>query len=201
MSNAPDMLLWLDLETTGLDPYNLDRLLEVAAIGTDLDLNEVADPFEAVVRYGPETARALREEVAGDFVRAMHDKTGLWDRLPGGAPLSEVDSGLLEYTRSFAPEPKQARLAGSSVSGVDVPFTTRFLPNTKGHLHYRVVDVSSEAFVAAEITRTAPGYFEKKRSHRAIDDIRESLDELRWLREYTQRPAGGRLRRWLRPDV
>lgn len=186
-----DMLLWLDVETTGLDPHGRDVLLEVGAIGTDLGLNEVTEPFERVVRFDAGERDRLRSEVASDFVRRMHDESGLWDRLPEGTPLDQVDQDLSDFIDSFAPNPRQARLAGNSVSRVDVPFSEVFLPLSTARLHYRILDISSLAFAHADVFGWVDGYYPKKKRHRGLDDIRESLAEARWLRDGMLRATRG----------
>lgn len=185
------MLLWLDLETTGLDPHHpdvdcRDVLLEVAAIGTDPDLREVTEPFHRVVLYSPAQAQRLRTHVADDYVRAMHDTSGLWDLLVGGTDLDQIDTDLVDFIDSFAPGKRAARIAGNSVSSLDVPFSQVYLPRAASKLHYRVLDVSSISY-AATIFGITSETFSKKKTHRALDDIRESIAELAWLRDLHRR--------------
>ncbi|MEH0110523.1 oligoribonuclease [Tersicoccus sp. MR15.9] len=175
---AADRLLWLDVETTGLDPAGGHRLLQVAAIVTDVPGNQLSDEFERVVHHTAAEKQAAWD-ITGDFVREMHTKTGLWDRLESGTPLAQIDTELHAFLTEHAPGRRQARIAGNSVR-LDANFTDANLPTTAGHLHYRVVDVSTIAFVA-EARGWAPGHFEKKTTHNALDDIRESLAEYRWL--------------------
>lgn len=179
---ADEMILWTDTETTGLTPWEGHKLLQVAAVITDTDLNVVSDEFERVVFYDQDEAARLRDAVAGDFVREMHSKTGLWDRLPDGTPIGQVDDELFAFVSEFAPQPKQARLAGNSIR-LDLNFSEFGLPRTYAHLHYRSIDVSALAYVT-ETWGLTPGHFEKKKSHDALDDIRESIAELRWIKDH-----------------
>lgn len=180
------ILVWEDVETTGLDENN-DALLEVAVVVTDANLNVLdEDGFEATVWYSPGHAHQLRSATV-PFVQDMHDTTGLWDRLPGGTPVEKVDADLAQYLAQYAPDQSQLRpgdrtlrLAGNSVK-LDFAFTRVNLPMTFAQLNYRVLDVSSLAFVAGQWWEC--GEFPKQRQHSAMADIRESLDEARWLRE------------------
>jgi len=180
------MLAWVDLETTGLDPRT-DRVLEIACIVTDINLSPVdEEPFHSVVYYDPDHARHLRDAVADDYVRRMHDATDLWGKLPEGTPIGALERNLLAYIRRHAPQPRQARLAGNSVR-LDANFLDAALPQVAGHLHYRLLDVSGIAYLANEWAGVP--YFDKQRTHSALDDIRESLAELRHLRAAGMFPA------------
>lgn len=173
-----DVLAWLDVETTGLNPWTGDRLLQVACIVTGPRLDELDEPREWVVRHAAAEVEAMKATVA-PFVAAMHEATGLWDRLPGGTELAEVDGQLLDLLTTHSTRPRQVRLAGNSVK-LDFDFVDRFLPRSAAWLHYRVVDVTGIAWAARSLgwVGEAPA---KRRTHNAVDDIRESLDELRWI--------------------
>lgn len=173
-----EKILWVDVESTGLVARE-ESLLQVAALVSDVQGNLLSDEFCEVV-YQPH-AHELREN-ANDVVREMHDRTGLWGRLAMGLAANVVDSLLLDFVRDYAPEPRHARLGGNSVA-LDMDFAREYLPKTHGHLHYRVVDVSGLAYTLHS-WGIAPGYFEKKKTHDALDDIRESLEEYRWLRQH-----------------
>lgn len=169
------VLAWIDVETTGLDAA-ADQLLEVACILTDTNLVQLAKPYQAVVRH--ENPASLRTRV-DEVVRDMHDRTGLWDRLPGGTPLEQVDADLLAYISAVAPQPRQARVAGNSIR-LDLNFLEAKLPRSYRHLHYRSVDVSAVALLAREWWQVPT--VGKQMDHSALADIRESLEELRRLR-------------------
>lgn len=173
-----EKILWVDVETTGLVARE-EYLLQVAALVTDVQGNLLSDEFCEVVYQG--NAQQLRD-YANDVVRNMHDQTGLWNKLGQGLAVDIVDTLLLNFVKEYAPEPRQARLGGNSVA-LDMDFAREYLPKTHGHLHYRVVDVSSLAY-ALDSWGVVPGYFEKKKTHDALDDIRESLAEYRWLRQH-----------------
>lgn len=177
VTTPADRLLWVDVETTGLTP-DTAALLQVAAIITDTEGKQLVDPFMAVVQHF--NSAELRAS-AVPFVQEMHDATGLWDRLEGGMPMAEVDLRLQTYLSAHAPNKRQARLAGNSVR-LDLNFLEAFLPNTYGQLHYRSVDVSALAYTLAEWGEV-PGYYEKKKTHDALDDIRKSLEEFLFLKD------------------
>ena len=117
-----------------------------------------------------------------DFVRDMHTTSGLLDDLPGGMTMAQAQEAVLAYVREWVPEPRKAPLAGNSV-GTDKTFLDRDMPELVEHLHYRVIDVSSIKELAR---RWYPRvYFaspEKHGGHRALADILESIDELRYYR-------------------
>jgi oligoribonuclease len=174
-------LVWIDVETTGLDT-NGDLLLEVACLVSDLDLNEI-DPagYQSKVLW-PATALAERRARAVPAVQTMHDRSGLWSACsdPDEAkPVTQVDAELTAYVRNLVPEAKTARIAGSSVR-LDLNFVDAYLPNLSGHLHYRMLDVSSWAGGA----RWWAGVEEypKVMAHTAMADISESIEQMRWLR-------------------
>lgn len=173
------LLAWVDVETTGLDP-NKDALLEVACLVTNTDL-EILDErgFERVVLYSPDTAQELRDH-AVPYVQDMHDCTGLWDHLPFGTPLHEIDQQMHSYLSDFSAKPRVLRLAGNSVR-LDLNFLEAQLPLTYSHLHYRSVDVTAVNSVVSWWGRPVQDH--KKKEHTAMSDIRESIEELRSIRE------------------
>lgn len=174
-----DVLLWLDVETTGLDASR-DHLLEVAALVTDVNLSPIDEVgFHAVVLHDRAQVRAA----ANDFVRDMHERSGLWARV--GDPeiartIGAVERDLLAYVRRFAPRHRQARLAGNSVR-LDANFLDVHMPLVAGHLHYRLVDISGLDYVARAWLTDVPEPV-KAHSHEAMADIRESLAQARLLR-------------------
>ncbi len=172
-----DRLVWIDCEMTGLD-YVADALVEVAALVTDGDLTVLGTGVNVVIRP-PDTALAQM----GDFVREMHQHSGLLDELEGGVTVAEAEDLVLGYVREFVPEPRKAPLAGNSVS-TDRVFLTRDMPTLEEHLHYRIVDVSS---VKEMVRRWYPRVYynapAKLGNHRALGDITDSIDELRYYRE------------------
>ena len=180
-----DRIVWIDCEMTGLDLEN-DALIEVAALVTDFELNQLGDGVDVVIK--PEPA-AL--EQMGDFVRDMHTKSGLLGELDEGVSMEEAQALVLEYVMQHAPEAGKAPLGGNTVS-TDRGFLERDMPQLAGHLHYRTIDVSS----IKELSRRwyPRAYFNapaKHGGHRALADIRESIQELKYYREVLMVPPPG----------
>ena len=171
-----DRLVWIDCEMTGLDLVN-DALIEIAALVTDFELNVLGDGVDVVVKP-PAAALAQMQDV----VRRMHTASGLLDELDAGMTLSEAQSAVLAYVREHVPEPRKAALAGNSV-GTDRAFLARDMAELESYLHYRIVDVSS---IKELVRRWYPRvYFAspvKGGNHRALADIEESIEELRYYR-------------------
>ncbi|MFE4545065.1 oligoribonuclease [Arthrobacter sp. NPDC056727] len=162
---------------TGLDSVN-DALIEVAALVTDSELNILGDGVDVVIK--PDDA-ALAQ--MNDFVRDMHTRSGLLKELPAGKTMAEAEALVLDYIRKWVPDPRKAPLAGNSV-GTDRVFLARDMPSVVEHLHYRIIDVST----IKELARRwyARAYFQapaKLGGHRALGDIKDSIDELRYYRE------------------
>jgi len=171
------MLAWMDLEMTGLDP---DRhvIVEIATIITDDQLEIIAESPDMVVHA---TADQLAE--MDDFVTKMHTHSGLLEEIKA-SPVSLEEAGriTLEFLQQHIPEPRTVPLCGNSI-GTDRRFLAKQLPEIEEFLHYRSVDVSTIKELAR---RWNPGVLQgapnKAGGHRALDDIRESLDELRYYR-------------------
>src|SRR5690606_3864029 len=178
-------LVWVDCEMTGLSLEN-DALIEIAALVTDYDLNVLGEGVDLVIKP-PQKALDQMNEV----VTRMHTTSGLLERLDAGISLREAEEQVLTYVREFVPEPGKAPLAGNSI-GTDRAFLARDMPEFESWLHYRVVDVSSIKELARHWFPRA--YFaapEKGGSHRALADIRESIDELRYYRRTVFTPEPG----------
>ncbi|WP_240675439.1 oligoribonuclease [Cellulomonas endophytica] len=170
---------------TGLD-LGADALVEVAAVVTDSELRVLGEGVDVVVRP-PDAAL----EQMGDFVRQMHTTSGLLDALAEGTTLADAEEQVLAYVREHVPEPRKAPLAGNSV-GTDKGFLDRDMPDLVGHLHYRIIDVSSVKELARRwyprVYFASPA---KTGGHRALADILESIDELRYYRRAILVPAPG----------
>ena len=176
MALVNDRLVWIDCEMTGLD-IQADALIEVAALVTDYELNVLGDGVDIVITP-PADALAQMVEV----VRAMHDSSGLLAELDSGVDLATAEKAVLDYVRQYAPEARRAPLAGNTV-GTDRLFLSRDMPQLEQHLHYRIVDVSSIKELARRWYPRA--YFAappKRGNHRALADIQESIEELRYYR-------------------
>jgi oligoribonuclease len=172
-----DRLVWIDLEMTGLDTVR-HTIVEIAVLITDSELELVDEGIDLIVHAPPE---ALAE--MDDYVLKMHTKSGLLPAIEAST-LSLADAGaqVLEYLASQLPGPGTTPLCGNSI-GVDRRFLDRYLPEVDQYLHYRSVDVSSFKELCR---RWYPSVYkkrpDKKESHRALDDIRESIEELRFYR-------------------
>ncbi|MDQ6648969.1 MAG: oligoribonuclease [Actinomycetota bacterium] len=172
-----DRLVWIDCEMTGLD-LSADALIEVAVLVTDSEL-QVLDAGVDVVIATP------AEKMAGmlDVVRDMHAKSGLTDAVAASVvSMAQAERIVLDYIRTHVPEPRKAPLCGNSIA-TDRGFLARDMPDLDGYLHYRMVDVSS---IKELCRRWFPKvYFaapQKKGGHRALADITESIEELRYYR-------------------
>lgn len=170
---------------TGLS-LESDALIEVAVLVTDAELNILGEGVEVVIKP---PAAAL--EQMGDFVRNMHITSGLITELDAGLEMDAAQMIVMDYIRSFAPEPNKALLAGNSV-GTDKNFLARDMPEIVDHLHYRILDVSTLKELAR---RWYPRVFfqapAKTGNHRALGDIRDSIDELKYYRATLMVPAPG----------
>lgn len=170
------VLAWMDLEMTGLDPTR-HFIVEIATLITDDDLNVVAEGPDLVVHVTDEQL-ALMDEV----VVSMHTRSGLLDAIKASTmTLEEAGAQTLEFLKAHMPS-AQVPLCGNSI-GTDRRFLAAYLPDIENYLHYRSVDVSTIKELArrwhpASIT-AAP---RKAGGHRALDDIRESIEELRYYR-------------------
>ncbi|NQX27612.1 oligoribonuclease [Microbacteriaceae bacterium VKM Ac-2854] len=177
MSSAPDRLVWIDCEMTGLD-LAVDELCEIAVIVTDFDLN-ILDPGLSIVIKPDDSALANM----GDFVRTMHETSGLITEIPGGVSVADAEYQVLEYVLKHVPNEQHAPLAGNTI-GTDRAFLAKFMPRLDKHLHYRNIDVST----IKELSRRwfPRVYFnapKKNGGHRALADIRESIRELQYYRQ------------------
>jgi oligoribonuclease len=173
----------MDLEMTGLDPLR-DRIIEIATLVTDDDLNLVEEGPDLVVAAPAEVLDAMDE-----VVRSMHTRSGLLEAVRcSRTSLEEAGQVTLEFIRSHVPEPGTAPLCGNSI-GTDRRFLAAWLPQIESHLHYRSIDVSSVKELCRrwypEVLDAAP---RKARGHRALDDVRESVQELAYYRDTIFRP-------------
>jgi len=178
------MLVWMDLEMTGLDPTH-DVIVEIATLVTDDDLAVVAEGPDLVVHQPPEALARM-----DDYVRTMHTGSGLLAAVEASTvSLDEAGRATLDFIRSHAPEARTVPLCGNSI-GTDRRFLAAYLPDIESHLHYRSIDVSTVKELAR---RWYPAAFaaapEKAGGHRALDDIRESVAELAYYRATIFRPA------------
>ena len=180
-----DSLVWIDCEMTGLS-LETDALVEVAVLVTDFDLEVKGEGIDLVIKP-PQAALDQMNEV----VTTMHTSSGLIEELESGLSLDDAHAQGLDYVRGFVPEPRKAPLAGNSV-GTDRAFLARDMLELEQHLHYRIIDVSS----IKELSRRwfPRAYFaapSKAGNHRALADIAESIEELRYYRRAVFTPDPG----------
>ena len=178
-----DRLVWLDLEMTGLDAAR-DAIVEIAALVTDSTLEPLDGGIDLVVHQPPEVLATMEK-----FVVSMHTRSGLLPAIEASdVNLAEAGIAVSDYVRSHVPEPRTAPLCGNSI-GVDRRFLDRHLPELDSYLHYRCIDVSSIKELCRrwypEAYRRRPA---KAETHRALDDVRESINELRYYRDTILRP-------------
>ncbi len=182
----PRVLAWMDLEMTGLDPAR-HTIVEIATLVTDDDLELIAEGPDLVVR-----AEAAALDAMDDVVRQMHTRSGLLEAI-AASTLSLEDAGreTLAFLQTHIPEPRTVPLCGNSI-GTDRRFLAAQLPEVDAFLHYRSIDVSTVKELCRrwrpEVLESAPP---KQKGHRALDDIRESLQELAHYRDTifsTRRP-------------
>ena len=167
---AKAKLLWIDLEMTGLDPLK-DKILEVAAIATNMSLKEVGR-YEAVVKV-PE--KLMKERMVGEFwEKNAKSRDALIEQNKDGKSVKEVEKELIEFLdKNFV---KEVFLAGNSIHQ-DRKFIEREMPELNSRLHYRMLDVSAwKIYFENALGRK----FVKPENHRALDDIEGSIEELKW---------------------
>jgi oligoribonuclease len=184
-NDRTDRLVWIDCEMTGLS-LTADALVEIAALVTDSELNVLGEGVDVIIKPPAEALDQM-----DDFVRDMHTKSGLLDELDNGLTLEEAQATVLAYLREHCDPESRPPLAGNTV-GTDRNFIARDLPELESFLHYRIIDVSS----IKELSRRwyPRAYFAsptKKGNHRALADIQESIEELRYYRDAVFVPQPG----------
>jgi len=184
LASIRPVLVWIDLEMTGLDA-DRDHVLEIATIITDDDLNPVGDGLQLVIHQPPEVLGLM-----GDVVSKMHHDSGLTDEVRlSTLSLADAQQQTVEFIREHIPEPGKVPLCGNSI-GMDRRFLNRWLPDIENLLHYHVVDVSSLQELAQRwYPEAAEKRPRKRKGHRALDDILESIEELRYWRSTVFAPA------------
>jgi len=172
-----DRVVWVDCEMTGLN-LGTDKLIEIAALVTDSELNILGDGVDVVIH-------ASEADLAGmpEVVVAMHAKSGLTNRVrESTVTVQQAEELVLAYIREHVPESNVAPLAGNSIA-TDRGFITRDMPTLDNHLHYRMIDVSSiKELCRRWYPRIYFGQPPKEMTHRALADITESIRELAYYR-------------------
>jgi oligoribonuclease len=175
MPQSADNLIWVDLEMTGLDPQR-DYIIEIATIVTDSQLQVLAE--------GPVLAVHVDDAVlAGmdDWNTRQHGKSGLLERVRGSTTtVADAERATLEFVSRHVP-PKASPMCGNSICQ-DRRFMARLMPELEAHFHYRNLDVSALKILVNRWARDKE-QFTKESSHLALNDIRDSIDELRFYRE------------------
>ena len=166
-------MFWIDLEMTGLDDTR-DQILEAAVVITDLDFN-ILEKYQSVVFQPPEIVENMHE-----WCKKVHGESGLTKEIPQGKPIFQVEDDLLALIGRHFPAQERIVLCGNSV-GNDKRFIDHYWKRLAQRLHYRIIDVSS----FKEIFREKYGIqFDKKNTHRAAEDIDESVRELSFYTSY-----------------
>jgi oligoribonuclease len=168
----------MDLEMTGLDPAT-DVIVEIATLVTDDGLEIVAEGPDLVVHQPPSALAGM-----GEVVREMHTRSGLLPAIESSTiSLADAGDATLAFIRQHVPVARTVPLCGNSI-GTDRRFLAAYLPEIENYLHYRSVDVSTIKELARRwAPDVAEGAPRKETTHRALDDIRESVAELRWYRD------------------
>jgi oligoribonuclease len=178
-------LIWIDCEMTGLDIFH-DELCEVSVVPTDFNMTVLDEGIDLIIK----PSQAALDQM-NDFVRKMHTSSGLIEQMKTGLELADAQKRVVDYVSRFLPAKGKAHLAGNSV-GSDKKFLDRFMPDLMNILHYRVIDVSTLKELSRrwypEVYLNKPA---KHGGHRALADIIESIDELRYYREMFFVPAPG----------
>lgn len=170
-------LVWIDCEMTGLD-LTKDALVEVAALVTDGQLNVLGEGIDLLIRPPDEAVEGM-----DDFVKQMHASSGLSQEWASGTTLEDAQARVLEYIREHVPDARTAPMAGNTIC-TDRAFLARDMPQLEAHVHYRNVDVSSIKELARRWYPKAYNNAPRKAgNHRALTDIQESIEELRYYRE------------------
>ncbi|HEY2812475.1 MAG TPA: oligoribonuclease [Acidimicrobiales bacterium] len=177
------MLVWIDLEMTGLDPSR-HVIVEIATLVTDDELTVLGEGLDIVVHQPAEALGPM-----DDFVREMHTSSGLLDEIAASeTSLEDAGEQTLAFIKSHVKEPRAVPLCGNSI-GTDRRFLAVYLPAIEEYLHYRSIDVSTIKELARRwypgVLNAAP---DKTGAHRALDDILESVEELRYYRGAVFRP-------------
>ena len=174
-----DPLVWIDCEMTGLSLVD-DALIEVAVIVTDYQLHPLDKGIALLIKPSQQALEQMN-----DFVRNMHTHSGLLEQLAGpeAMDMETATAEVLAYIKRLVPQERTALLAGNSV-GNDKNFLARDMPEVIEHLHYRIIDVSTIKELAKHWYPQAYSHApEKTGNHRALGDIADSIDELRYYRQ------------------
>ena len=177
MAKDSQNLIWIDLEMTGLNPDS-DLIIEIATVVTDKDLNILAQGPVIAVHQSDEALAAM-----DDWNQKHHGQSGLIDRVKASTINdAEAERLTIEFLKDWVPE-NTSPICGNSI-GQDRRFLYRYMPKLEAYFHYRNIDVSTLKELAARWAPQVKDGFKKESSHQALDDIIESIEELRYYREH-----------------
>jgi oligoribonuclease len=181
---GPDVLVWLDMEMSGLDP-DRERIIEVATILTDGQLNEIAIGPELVIHQADEILAAM-----DDWNKSHHGASGLTERVRASTISdAQAEEQTIAFINGHVPAKERPVLAGNSIHQ-DRRFIRRYMPALEKRLHYRMVDVSTIKELARRwYPQLIAKQKQKRETHRALDDIRESIEELRFYKQHIFLPS------------
>ena len=177
MAQNPLNLLWIDMEMSGLLPDE-NRILEVAIVVTDADLNTVAEGPVLVVHQSDEVLDGM-----DSWNKGTHGKSGLIDRVRASTmDEAEVETRMLDFIKQYVPE-RTSPMCGNSICQ-DRRFLARYMPKLEAYFHYRNLDVSTLKELSKRWAPTVYKSFKKKQRHTALADVHESIDELEHYRKH-----------------
>jgi oligoribonuclease len=177
MAQDSQQLIWIDLEMTGLNPDS-DLIIEIATVVTDKDLNILAQGPVLAVHQSDEALAAM-----DDWNQKHHGQSGLIDRVKASTiEEAEAERLTIEFLKQWVPE-NTSPICGNSI-GQDRRFLYRYMPKLEAYFHYRNIDVSTLKELAARWAPEVKNGFNKESTHQALDDIIESIEELRYYREH-----------------
>ncbi|MDD1630764.1 MAG: oligoribonuclease [Methylococcaceae bacterium] len=177
MAQDSQHLIWIDLEMTGLNPDS-DLIIEIATVVTDKDLNILAQGPVLAVHQSDASLAAMDE-----WNQEHHGGSGLIDRVKASTiNEAEAERLTIEFLKQWVPE-NTSPICGNSI-GQDRRFLYRYMPKLEAYFHYRNIDVSTLKELAARWAPEVKNGFNKESTHQALDDIIESIEELRYYREH-----------------